>query len=55
MKNLFKNKTISLVVVLFLLWLLIDVLGILTVISGTVVVGGTFILQHTPFKWSKIV
>ena len=40
---------------IFLLWLFIDVFGMSTVISGVIVVGGTFILRYLLFKWSKIV
>lgn len=39
---------------IFLLWLLIDVMGIPTIISGTMVVGGTFILRYVLFSVFKI-
>ncbi len=40
---------------IFLLWLLIDILKISTVISSTLVIGGTFIIRYLIFRFLKIV
>lgn len=40
---------------IFFLWLLIDVLKVPTVISSTIVIGGTFLLRYIFFKVLKIV
>ncbi len=39
---------------IFFLWLLIDVVGISTIVSGTLVVGVTFILRYVLFDSFKI-
>lgn len=39
---------------IFLLWLFIDVWGIPTVISSTIVIAGTFILRYVLFDFLKI-
>lgn len=40
---------------IFLLWLLIDNFKIPTVISSTIVIGGTFILRYIVFRLFKVV
>lgn len=40
---------------IFLLWLFIDIFKISTVLSSTMVIGGTFILRYLLFRWIKIV
>ena len=37
---------------IFLLYLFIDIFGISTLVSSTVVVGGTFILRFFIYKWT---
>ena len=37
---------------IFLLYLLIDIFGISTLVSSTVVVGGTFVLRFFIYKWT---
>lgn len=39
---------------IFLLWLFIDIIGIHTIISSVLVVGGTFILRYILFDFFKI-
>lgn len=39
---------------IFLLWLFIDVFRFPTVISSSIVIGGTFILRYIMFRWLKI-
>jgi len=39
---------------IILLWLLIDFFLIPTLISSTIVVGGTFLLRYAFFRWFKI-
>ena len=39
---------------IFLLWLLIDIFGIPTIISGTIVTGFIFILRYILFRFFKI-
>lgn len=40
---------------IFLLWLFIDIFKIPTVISSTIVIGGTFILRYLLFRWIKVI
>jgi putative flippase GtrA len=39
---------------IFLVWLFIDVLGISTIVSSTVVIGGLFILRYIVYKLLKV-
>ncbi|MBI2065649.1 MAG: GtrA family protein [Candidatus Zambryskibacteria bacterium] len=39
---------------IFLIWLLIDIIGIPTLISTTVVIGSTFIIRYIIFDFFKI-
>jgi len=40
---------------IFLLWVFIDICKIPTVISSSVVIGGTFILRYILFRWIKLI
>jgi hypothetical protein len=40
---------------IFLLWLFIDIMRIPTVVSSTVIIGGTFLLRFVIFKLLKVV
>ena len=37
---------------IFLLYILIDVIGLSTIVSGTLVVGSLFILKYFIYKWT---